>query len=106
MEAACKEARIFVTATGGRDIIRGEHFSQMLDDAIVCNIGHSNVEIDVNWLKDNAAAWDTIKPQVNCLLSPRHLSRALTDGYYFVLAQKSKTLDTYYYKIKTDSCFW
>ena len=116
MEAACKEARIFVTATGCRDIIRGDHFSQMLEDAIVCNIGHFDIEIDVKWLEDNAAAKDTIKPQVNFLLSPRHLSYVLTDGYYFFLAPESKKLhflltsmhmpcttwlvymDTYYYK--------
>ncbi len=64
MEAACKEARIFVTATGCRDVLRGEHFDQMPEDSIVCNIGHFDIEIDVKWLEDNAAAKDTIKPQV------------------------------------------
>ena len=71
MEAACKEARIFVTTTGCRDVIRGEHFSQMLEDAILCNIGHFDIEFDVKWLEDNAAAKDTIKPQVLCWKSPR-----------------------------------
>ncbi|KAI0229106.1 Adenosylhomocysteinase B, partial [Lamellibrachia satsuma] len=75
MEAACKEARIFVTTTGCRDVIRGEHFSQMLEDAILCNIGHFDIEFDVKWLEDNAAAKDTIKPQVDrfTLKDGRHI---------------------------------
>jgi len=44
MEEAVREARIFVTATGNRDIIRAEHFQAMLDDSIVCNIGHFDIE--------------------------------------------------------------
>jgi adenosylhomocysteinase len=43
-----------VTTTGCRDIITGAHFSLMKDDAIVCNIGHFDIEIDVAWLKKNA----------------------------------------------------
>jgi adenosylhomocysteinase len=65
MEEGVKEARIFVTATGNRDIIRGEHFMQMLDDSIICNIGHFDVEIDVAWLKANAASCMPVKPQVD-----------------------------------------
>ena len=40
-----------MTATGNRDIIRGEHMEQMPNDAIVCNIGHFDLEIDVAWLR-------------------------------------------------------
>jgi adenosylhomocysteinase len=63
---AIPEADIIVTATGNKDIVRGEHFRLMKDKAIVCNIGHFDNEIDVAWLKDNFG--DTrvnIKPQVD-----------------------------------------
>ncbi|KAI8802096.1 Adenosylhomocysteinase [Cladochytrium replicatum] len=65
MEAAVPEANIFVTTTGCRDIIRGEHFSNMKDDSIVCNIGHFDIEVDVAWLKTNAVKKVNIKPQVD-----------------------------------------
>jgi len=50
MEEAAREGNIFVTATGNRDIIRGEHMRAMKHDAIVCNIGHFDLEIDMAWL--------------------------------------------------------
>ncbi|KAJ3122178.1 hypothetical protein HK100_012089 [Physocladia obscura] len=65
MEEAVKEANIFVTTTGCRDIITAAHFPEMKDDAIVCNIGHFDIEIDVAWLKANAAKKVNIKPQVD-----------------------------------------
>ncbi|KAG2230825.1 adenosylhomocysteinase [Thamnidium elegans] len=65
MEKAVPEAHIFVTTTGCRDIIVGRHFEAMKDDAIVCNIGHFDIEIDVAWLKDNCASVSNIKPQVD-----------------------------------------
>lgn len=65
MEEALKEARIVVTATGNRDIVRAEHFEAMLDDTIVCNIGHFDVEIDVAWLQKHAVSVVNIKPQVD-----------------------------------------
>lgn len=65
VEAALPEARIYVTTTGCKDILRGEHFSQMLDDTIVCNIGHFDNEVDVKWLNDNCVNKDNIKPQVD-----------------------------------------
>ena len=65
MEEAAKVGRIFVTATGCRDIILGEHMLAMPDNAIVCNIGHFDVEIDVAWLTKNAVSKEVIKPQVN-----------------------------------------
>lgn len=68
VEEAVKEARIFVSATGCKDIIRDEHYSQMLDDAIVCNIGHFDCEIDVKWLNDNCQTKVTVKPQVKLSL--------------------------------------
>lgn len=51
MEDAAAIGNIFVTATGNRDIIRGEHLKVMKNDAIVCNIGHFDLEIDVAWLE-------------------------------------------------------
>ncbi|CAO2578151.1 Ahcy [Lemmus lemmus] len=65
MDEACKEGNIFVTTTGCVDIILGRHFEQMKDDAIVCNIGHFDVEIDVKWLNENAVEKVNIKPQVD-----------------------------------------
>ncbi len=63
---AVKEADIIVTATGNKDILSGEHFKNMKDKAIVCNIGHFDNEIDIAWLNENHG--DTkveIKPQVD-----------------------------------------
>ncbi len=66
MATAVKEADIIVTATGNKDIIRGEHFEAMKDKAIVCNIGHFDNEIDMAWLnKNHGKTKDTIKPQVD-----------------------------------------
>jgi adenosylhomocysteinase len=75
MEEAVKEGQIYVTTTGCRDIITGAHFEQMKDDAIVCNIGHFDIEIDVAWIKNNAASVVNIKPQVDRFLlkNGRHI---------------------------------
>ncbi|GAA6053611.1 hypothetical protein JCM3770_001552 [Rhodotorula araucariae] len=75
MEDAAAQGNIFVTTTGCRDIIRGEHFEAMPEDAIVCNIGHFDIEIDVAWLKANAVECVNIKPQVDryTMKSGRHL---------------------------------
>ena len=63
---AVKEADIIVTASGCRDLITGAHFKSMKDKAIVCNIGHFDIEIDVAWLNDNYGdTKDTVKPQVD-----------------------------------------
>jgi adenosylhomocysteinase len=66
MEEAAPRGQIFVTATGCRDIIRGEHLSVMPNDAIVCNIGHFDLEIDVAWLENLKGVKKVeIKPQVD-----------------------------------------
>ncbi|MGN6194896.1 MAG: adenosylhomocysteinase [Ginsengibacter sp.] len=63
---AVKEADIIVTASGCRDLITAEHFKVMKDKAIVCNIGHFDIEIDVAWLNKNYGnTKDVIKPQVD-----------------------------------------
>jgi len=75
MEEACKKARIFVTTTGCKDIIKGEHLLNMPEDAIVCNIGHFDCEIDSAWLNTNCTQKDNIKPQVDryTLSNGRHI---------------------------------
>ena len=66
MVDAVKEADIVVTATGNKDIITERHFRSMKDKAIVCNIGHFDIEIDMAWLNDNYGhTKDIIKPQVD-----------------------------------------
>ncbi|CAH02640.1 adenosylhomocysteinase [Kluyveromyces lactis] len=70
MEEAVSSGQVFVTTTGCRDIITKEHFLQMPEDAIVCNIGHFDIEIDVAWLKANATEVINIKPQVDRYLLP------------------------------------
>jgi len=66
MSDAVKEADIIVTASGCRDLITENHFRNMKDKAIVCNIGHFDIEIDMAWLNDNyGSTKNTIKPQVD-----------------------------------------
>jgi adenosylhomocysteinase len=66
MEDAVKEADIIVTASGCRDLITEKHFRAMKDKAIVCNIGHFDIEIDMAWLNSAYGnTKDTIKPQVD-----------------------------------------
>src|ERR1700748_930018 len=63
---AVKEADIIVTASGCRDLITEKHFRLMKDKAIVCNIGHFDIEIDMAWLNNNYGnTKNTIKPQVD-----------------------------------------
>ena len=64
MEEAAPLADIFVTATGNKDVITYEHMKKMKDQAIVCNIGHFDNEIDVAGLEKNCE-WEEIKPQVD-----------------------------------------
>ena len=66
MDEAATRANIFVTATGNVKIIRDRHFKAMKDKAIVCNIGHFDNEIDMEWLNGNyGSTKDQIKPQVD-----------------------------------------
>ena len=81
MMDAVPEADIVVTATGNKDIVRGEHFEIMKDKAIVCNIGHFDNEIDVAWLNDNwGETKDTIKPQVDKYTIGNHDIILLAEG--------------------------
>ena len=66
MADAVKEADIVVTASGCRDLITEKHFRALKDKAIVCNIGHFDIEIDMAWLNNQYGhTKDTIKPQVD-----------------------------------------
>jgi len=69
MDYAADKADIFVTATGNRDVITFAHMQAMKDQAIVCNIGHFDNEIDVAGLKQHCA-WENIKPQVDHVIFP------------------------------------
>mgnify|MGYP000902176391 CR=1 FL=1 len=68
LEDVVEEMDIFVTATGNYQVIRNEHLVKMKDEAIVCNIGHFDNEIDVASLKDYE--WENIKPQVDHITLP------------------------------------
>lgn len=81
MVNAVKEADIVVTASGCRDLITGEHFKLMKDKAIVCNIGHFDIEIDIAWLNKNYGhTKDTIKPQVDIYNVDGHDVIILAEG--------------------------
>ena len=68
MDYACEHADIFVTATGNYHVITHDHMAKMKDQAIVCNIGHFDNEIDVVSLEKYV--WDEIKPQVDHVVFP------------------------------------
>ena len=66
LENVIGDVDIVVTATGNKDIVRGEHFQKLKDKAIVCNIGHFDNEIDMAWLnKNHGASKVEVKPQVD-----------------------------------------
>ncbi|WP_137937193.1 adenosylhomocysteinase [Chitinivorax sp. B] len=68
MDEACDKADIFVTATGNVNVIAHDHMKKMRDQAIVCNIGHFDSEIDVASLRQYQ--WENIKPQVDHIIFP------------------------------------
>jgi adenosylhomocysteinase len=83
MDDVCSEADIFVTATGNYHVITHEHLLAMKDQAIVCNIGHFDNEIDVAAL-DNYR-WEEIKPQVDHVIFP--------DGKRIILLAKGRLVN-------------
>ncbi len=82
MEEAASQGNIFVTTTGNRDIIMGEHMKVMPNDAIVCNIGHFDLEIDMAWLDGQSdISKEEIKPQVDRYTFPDgHSILVLAEG--------------------------
>src|SRR5210317_1525185 len=67
-DEVCDQADIVVTATGNYHVVTGEHMERMKNEAILCNIGHFDNEIDVEYLKKHE--WDNIKPQVDHVIFP------------------------------------
>jgi adenosylhomocysteinase len=62
MAIAAPQGDLFITVTGNKHVIRGEHFDRMKDGAIVCNSGHFDIEIDLVALKERAAEIKTVRP--------------------------------------------
>jgi adenosylhomocysteinase len=83
MEDACDKADIFVTATGNYHVITHDHMVRMKDQAIVCNIGHFDNEIDVASLEKYR--WEEIKPQVDHVIFP--------DGRRIILLAKGRLVN-------------
>jgi adenosylhomocysteinase len=83
MDYAAEHGDIFVTATGNYHVITHEHMKKMKDQAIVCNIGHFDNEIDVASLSDYG--WDEIKPQVDHVIFP--------DGKRIILLAKGRLVN-------------
>ncbi len=71
MDSVAAQGDIFVTATGCKDVVRAEHMQAMKDQAIVCNIGHFDAEIQIAWLEGNKEIKEqNIKPQVDQFVFP------------------------------------
>lgn len=85
IDEACKEASIYVTTTGCKDIITGRHFESMKDDSIVCNIGHFDCELQVAWLEKNAKEKINIKPQVD--------RYTLTNGKHIIVLAEGRLVN-------------
>ena len=83
MEYAADKADIFVTATGNFHVITHDHMARMKDQAIVCNIGHFDNEIDVSSL--SGYQWEEIKPQVDHVIFP--------DGHRIILLAKGRLVN-------------
>ena len=84
LDEVCNQADIFVTATGNFNIITYDHMKKMRDQAIVCNIGHFDNEIDVASLEEKCQ-WDQIKPQVDHVI--------FEDGKKIILLAKGRLIN-------------
>jgi adenosylhomocysteinase len=84
MDYAADKADIFVTATGNRDVITYAHMAKMKDQAIVCNIGHFDNEIDVATIEQKCQ-WEEIKPQVDHVI--------FADGKRIILLAKGRLVN-------------
>ena len=83
MDDACSQADIFVTATGNKHVITHAHMQAMKDQAIVCNIGHFDNEIDIASLE--GYTWEEIKPQVDHVIFP--------DGKRIIMLAKGRLVN-------------
>ena len=89
MDYACEHGDIFVTATGNYHVITHDHMKKMKNQAIVCNIGHFDNEIDVASLKQYT--WDNIKPQVDHVIFPP--SEGKPDGKKILLLAEGRLVN-------------
>jgi len=86
MDEVVEEGDIFVTATGNKHVITKEHMARMKDQAIVCNIGHFDIEIDVKALEEDPQIKEVnIKPQVDKFIFP--------DGHSIVLLSRGRLVN-------------
>ena len=83
MDDACSQADIFVTATGNKHVITHAHMQKMKDQAIVCNIGHFDNEIDIASVEQYT--WEEIKPQVDHIIFP--------DGKRIIMLAKGRLVN-------------
>jgi len=83
MNEACKHGDIFVTTTGNVNVINHDHMAAMKDQAIVCNIGHFDSEIDIASLEKYQ--WEEIKPQVDHVIFP--------DGKKIIILAKGRLVN-------------
>jgi len=83
MDDACSQADIFVTATGNKHVITHTHMQKMKDQAIVCNIGHFDNEIDIASVEQYT--WEEIKPQVDHIIFP--------DGKRIIMLAKGRLVN-------------
>ena len=83
MEQAASQADIFVTCTGNKHVITHDHMAKMKDQAIVCNIGHFDNEIDIASVEKYT--WEEIKPQVDHVIFP--------DGKRIILLAKGRLVN-------------
>ena len=86
MDDACAYGDIFVTATGCKHVITGEHLARMKDKAIVCNIGHFDHEIDIRYLEEtDGITEENIKPQVDQF--------TFADGHSIILLSRGRLVN-------------
>jgi adenosylhomocysteinase len=89
--AAAERGDVFITVTGGQDVLRGEHFARMKDGAVLANAGHFDVEIDVTALREEAEEVREMRPRVeqfrfgdrrlNLLAGGRVVNLAAAEGH-------------------------
>jgi adenosylhomocysteinase len=89
MEEACTQGQIFVTATGNRDVIMYPHMKKMKNDAIVCNIGHFDLEVDVAGLHQGIASGEVMHEQVK----PQVDRFTFKDGHSIILLAEGRLVN-------------
>ena len=86
MDEACEYGDIFVTTTGNCDVVTGKHMEKMKNNAILCNIGHFDHEIDVAYLENsNSISEENIKPQVDKF--------TFEDGHSIILLSRGRLVN-------------